>query len=148
MQKEFMLKLFILNILCTSSLFSASLSSTEIITMVAEIKKERLGISLAKLEDTGRPFIIKLPKQKESTEVREEVAEVVAVAEVDYQLKAILNHAAFINTKWYKKGATIGNYKIANILTASVILEGSSGNRTLNLEKKKKLFIKSNRGYR
>ena len=113
--------------------------------MVAEIKKEREGISLSKLESTENPFIINVPKKKEVTEAK--VAPVV-VAEVVYTLKAILNKAAFIDTKWYKQGDSIGEYKVGYVSSSKVILKSKNGNKTLSLEKKRKSFIKLNKGNR
>jgi len=145
MQKQIFLKLFILILLSSVALFSASLSSTEIVNMVAEIKKERKGISLSKLESTANPFIINVPKKKEVTEAK--VAPVV-VAEVVYTLKAILNKAAFIDTKWYKQGDSIGEYKVGYVSSSKVILKSKNGNKTLSLKKKRKSFIKLNKGNR
>ena len=127
------------------ALFSASLSSTEIVNMVAEIKKERKGISLSKLESTVNPFIINVPKKKEVTETK---VVAVVVAEVVYTLKAILNKAAFIDTKWYKQGDSIGDYKVGYVSSSEVILKSKNGNKTLSLKKKRKSFIKLNKGNR
>ena len=132
------------------TLFSASLSSTEIVNMVKEIKKEREGISLSKLEGTVNPFIIYVPKEKEIAEVAEvkELVTFFTAVEVVYTLKAILNKAAFIDTKWYKQGDSIGDYKVGHVSSSEVILKSENGNKTLSLKKKKKNFIKLNRGYR
>lgn len=148
MKKRFIVIILLSITLLSSLLSSASLSSTEITEMVAKIKKERVGISLAKLESTANPFIIRLPKPEE---VEEEVlAEILPTAPVQvvYHLKAILNKAAFIDKKWYKQGDTIGNYKVGYISSHSVELKNGTENRILSLEKKKKKFIKLNRGYR
>lgn len=147
MQNNTILKIIILIALCSTSLFSASLSSTEIINMVSEIKKEREGISLVELEGTANPFMLNTPKKKEVIEGKE--VSVIASVEVTYNLKAILNKAAFIDNKWYRQGDDIGNYKVGYVSSSSVVLKSTSADdRTLNLEKKKKKFIKLNRGYR
>ncbi|HIP51378.1 MAG TPA: hypothetical protein EYG94_04735 [Campylobacterales bacterium] len=146
MKKQIILKTFMASSLFYVSLSAASLSSTEIVNMVAEIKKERKGILLSKLETTANPFIINVPKKKEVTEVKEDVT--VMVAQVVHTLKAILNKAAFIDNKWYKKGDKIGDYKIGYVSSSSVVLKSENGNKTLSLEKKKKKFIKLNRGYK
>ena len=148
MQKQIILKIFITNIVFSISLFAASLSSTEIVKMVSEIKKEREGISLSKLESTANPFIIRVPKKKEPTEVKESVTVIAAVTEIVHTLKAILNKAAFIDKKWYKQGDSIGDYKVGHISSSEVVLRSENGNKTLSLKKKKKNFIKLNRGYR
>ena len=148
MKINFILKLSIIISLLSLSLFSGSLSPAEITKMVGEIKKERKGISLATLETTSKPFIIRVPKKKEVEEVTEEIAKIFVPLEVVYTLKAILNKAAFINKKWYKQGDSIGDYKVGYVSSSSVVLKRATGNRTLSLEKKKKNFIKLNRGYR
>jgi len=141
------LKISILVALSVTSLFSGSLSSAEIVKMVSEIKKERKGISLATLESTGKPFLIRVPKKKESPVKAKKVAQVLRVEEV-HTLKAILNKAAFIDGKWYKQGDKLGSYKVGHVSSNSVVLKSSSGNKTLSLKKRKKNFIKLNRGYR
>jgi len=134
------LKVVSLIALTTTSLFSISLSSSEIVKMVSEIEKERKGVLLSTLEHTANPFTLKRPKEKEYTGVVEGREEIV------YTLKAILNKAAFINTKWYKRGDMIGKYKVGYMTSSSVILKGPDGNKKLSLKKKKKSFIKLHRG--
>ncbi len=141
-----MKKIFIFIILSFTLLFAGSLSSNEIINMVSKIKEERDGISLVKLEGTANPFILK--KKKRTEEKKDENITVYTPVEIVYKLDAILNHAAFINKKWYRTGDTIDNYKVGYISKYSVRLEGKSGNRVLRLEKRKRKFIKLNKGYR
>jgi len=128
-------------------LISGSLSSTEILNMVSKIKEERVGISLSKLEGTANPFIIK--KKKKVAEKKEDNLTVYTPPpiEIVYKLDAILNHAAFINKKWYRKGDSIDDYNVAYISKYSVTLTNESGKRVLKLEKRKKKFIKLNKGY-
>jgi len=144
MKKYVSVRIYILVALSTPSLFAGSLSSAEIVKMVAEIKKERKGVSLATLEGTGKPFIIKIPKKKESVKVNGVVTKIEAV----YTLKAILNKAAFIDGKWYKQGDKLGSYKVGHVSSDSVVLTSLNGNKKLSLKKKKKNFIKLNRGYK
>ena len=147
MQRKFILRLVLIEIFFTASLFSTILSPAEITSMVSEIKKERVGISLAKLETTTSPFIINVPKKKQPSKIKE-VAQILAPREVVYTLKAILNKAAFIDTEWYKQGDSIGDYIVGHISSSSVVLESTAReNRILSIEKKKKMF-KLNRGYR
>jgi len=136
------LKVFILITLTSTSLFSVSLSSSEIVKMVEEIKKERKGVLLSTLENTGNPFVIQTPKRPVS------VDGVVTEVEVVYTLKAILNKAAFINNKWYKNGDKLGKYRVGYITSSSVLLKSPKGNKKLSLKKKNKNFIKLNRGYK
>ncbi len=141
-----MKKIFIFIILSFTLLLAGSLSSNEIINMVSKIKEERDGISLVKLEGTANPFILK--KKKRIEEKKDENITIYTPVEIVYKLDAILNHAAFINKKWYRTGDTIDNYKVGYISKYSVRLEGKSGNRVLRLEKRKRKFIKLNKGYR
>ena len=145
-----MKKILLLITLGFTLLVSGSLSSDEILNMVSKIKEERVGISLAKLDGTANPFIIK--KKKKLEEKKEENLTVYTppppVVEIVYKLDAILNHAAFINKKWYRTGDTIDNYRVGYISRYSVTLESESGNRVLTLEKRKKKFIKLKQGYR
>ncbi len=146
-----MKKILILITFGFTLLISGSLSSDEILNMVSKIKEERVGISLAKLEGTANPFIIRKKKKKKIEEKKEENLTTVytpAPVEIVYKLDAILNHAAFINKKWYRTGDTIDNYKVGYVSRHSVTLKGKSGNRVLKLEKRKKKFIKLNQGYR
>ena len=143
-----MKKTFIISMAFSSILFSGTLSRVEITNMISKIKEERVGISLSKLDGTLNPFLMN--KKKEVEEKKEEgiVTSIDTPMEVTYTVKAILNHAAFINQKWYKRGDTLGLYKVGYISSKSVTLESSNGNKTLVLKKKKKQFIKLNRGNR
>lgn len=143
-----MKKILILIILSFSLLISGSLSSTEILNMVSKIKEERVGISLAKLEGTANPFIIKKKEKKKIAEKKEENLTIYAPVEIVYKVDAILNHAAFINKKWYRTGDTLNNYKIGYVSKYSVTLENENGNKVLKLERRKKKFIKLNQGHR
>jgi len=140
MKKHLILKIVSLIALGTTSLFSISLSSEEIVKMVSEIEKERKGVLLSTLENTASPFTLNTIKQKEFNGVVQGTEEIV------YTLKAILNKAAFINKKWYKRGDMIGKYKVGYMTSSSVVLKGPDGNKKLSLKKKKKNFIKLNRG--
>ncbi len=142
-----MKKIVLINTLFLSLVYSASLSSEEIINMVSKIKEERSDISIEKLNGTANPFILKVKKR---TPVKKEGKKQVVVAprvEVVYTLDAILNHAAFINKKWYKKGDKLGEYKVGYISKHSVTLLSSGGNKTLTIKNKNKK-IKLNKGYK
>ncbi len=141
-----MKKILILITVSFSLLISGTLSSTEILNMVSKIKEEREGISLAKLEGTSNPFVLK--EKKKIEEKKEENLTVYTPVEVVYELDAILNHAAFINKRWYRTGDTLDEYKVGYISKYSVTLESSSGNRVLKLERRKKKFIELKQGRR
>ena len=127
-------------------LISGSLSSTEILNMVSKIKEERVGISLVKLEGTSNPFI--LQKKKKVEEKQDDNVTIYVPVEIVYKVDAILNHAAFINKKWYRTGDRLGEYRVGYVSKYSVTLEKENGNRVLKLERKKKKFIKLNQGRR
>jgi hypothetical protein len=112
---------------------------TGITDMVNKIKKEREGISLSALEATENPFLTQKPKEKPIDELAK-LGDFILPDEINYTLKAVFNRKAFIDDKWYKRGETIGGYTVGNISSKSVVLESPSGNRVLNLEKKKKLI--------
>ena len=140
-----MKKILILITLSFSLLISGSLSSAEIVNMVSKIKEERVGISLVKLDGTANPFIIKEKKKKVDEKKEENLTVYIPppVVERVYRVDAILNHAAFINKKWYRKGDFIDGYKVGYISRYSVTLNSENGNRVLKLERRKK-FIKLN----
>jgi hypothetical protein len=149
MKQTFIAKIIILTTISLNILFAGNLSPSEITNMVAKIKEERVGISLVKLETTENPFPLYLPKKKDLKE--DEVVEkeqFITPLEAVYTLKAIMNKAAFIDNKWYRKGDSIGNYKVGKVSSSSLILESENDNKILSLEKKKKSFIKLNKGYR
>ena len=139
-----MKKITIVAFLASSLVSAGSLSSTEITNMISKIKEERVGISLAKLESTANPFII-VKKEKVAQPVGKTTVSQVH-HEVEYKLHAILNHAAFINSKWYKRGDKLGTYRIVYIGKKSVNLTGESGRKTLSIKKKTNKLIKLNKG--
>ena len=139
-----MKKIIIVAFLASSLLSAGSLSSSEITNMILKIKEERVGISLAKLESTANPFII-VKKEKVAQPVGKTTVSQVH-HEVEYKLHAILNHAAFINRKWYKRGDKLGTYRIVYIGKKSVNLTSESGRKTLSIKKKTNKLIKLNKG--
>jgi len=142
-----MKKITLLTLLLSTALFSVSLSPTEITNMISKIKEERVGIPLSKLEGTLNPFLLNVKVKAPKKEHKKEAKVTVAV-NIDYVLNAVLNHAAFINKKWYKTGDKLGNYKVGYISRNSVRLKSGSDNKVLKLEKKKKKFIKVKEGYK
>jgi len=139
-----MKNIFITSIFLSSLVYSSSLSPAEITEMISKIKRERAGISIEKLEDTVSPFIIKVVEEvKEENLTKEEKIVTVkkVIVETNYTLSAILNHAAFINKKWYKKGSKIDQYKIIYIGKETVTLKSSEKKRTLSLKKKKHIKL-------
>ena len=143
-----MKKILILITFGFTLLISGSLSSTEILNMVSKIKEERVGISLGKLEGTANPFLVRKKKKKEVKKDENLTLYTAPSVEIVYRLEAILNHAAFINKKWYRSGDTLDNYKVGYVSRHAVTLKSESGNRVLKLEKRKKKFIKLNQGRR
>ena len=133
-----MKRIFILFAFLSLFLWSGSLSPTEITEMISKIKKERVGISIEKLESTVNPFIIvKIKKEENLTKEKPVMLVPEVLVEPTYSLDAILNHAAFINKKWYKKGSKIDQYTITHIGKRVVTLKSSEKEKTLSLKKKK-----------
>ncbi|SFV67928.1 hypothetical protein MNB_SV-14-1202 [hydrothermal vent metagenome] len=133
-----MRNIFILFTLLFQLLCASSLSPAEITEMISKIKEERVGISIEKLESTVSPFIIVQPKKEENLTKEKKVVAIKEVyVEPSYSLDAILNHKAFINNKWYKKGSKLDQYKIIYIGKKTVTLKSSEKKRVLSLKKKK-----------
>jgi len=141
-----MKKITITALLGSSLLSAASLSHDEISNMILKIKEERVGILITKLESTENPFII-VKKEKKVESIEKKSVENVR-QEVDYKLHAILNHAAFINGKWYKKGNKLGLYHVVYIGKTSVDLKSDFDKKTLSIKKRNNKFIKLNKGRR
>ena len=124
-------------------LYSNSLSHQEITKMVNKIKGERAGISLELLEKTPNPFaivkkIVEKKEVKEHIKIQKPIA--VIVPEEIYELTAILNHAGFINKKWYRVGDEIGSYKVIYIGKTSVTLKRGDEFKRLAIPKREKKF--------
>lgn len=123
---------------------AATLSHAEIKTMVEKIKHQREGIDISILENTLNPFAI-----KEVVEEVEEIEEVIKKEEpkkivkkkVVHHLTAILNHAAFIDGKWYKVGDKMGLFTLVSIGYDSVELKSKEEQKKLSIKKEKKKFI-------
>jgi hypothetical protein len=142
-----MKQLFIIIWAFSSHLLAGSISHEEIISMISKIKEERKGIALSTLDGTKNPFLIKSKTSKKAKEPQKEKVVIQALKEESYLLEAILNHAAFINRKWYKKGDKVGEYHVTYVGSVSVNLESEGSRKTLSLPSKKKNFIKLKKGY-
>ena len=120
---------------------ASSLSHEEVNKMVQKIKEERVGIDLATLENTPNPFLIikEEVKKEKPKEVKAEKPKVVKKV-VTYNLVAILNHAAFIDGKWYKIGDKLGSYTLTNMGRDRVILKNDTDKRELVIPKREKKF--------
>jgi len=139
-----MKKITIMALLSVSLLSASSLSHDEITNMISKIKEERVGIALSKLENTSNPFII--IKKEKAVQSVEKAVEAEVRQEVEYKLHAILNHAAFINGKWYKRGDKLGVYQIVYIGKKSVDLTSEFGKKTLSIKKRNNKLFKLNKG--
>ena len=122
---------------------SATLSHEEIKIMVSKIKNQREGIDVSVLENTPNPFAIR-EIVKEKVVVKKEKpkkAKIVVKKEVVHTLSAILNHAAFIDGKWYKIGDKIGAFTLISINYDSVDLKSKKEQKKLSIKKEKRKFI-------
>ena len=138
---NYIFKIITLYILLSLSLDATSLSHKEITKMVLKIKKERTGINLTTLESTLNPFaIIEIKKEKVEKKIQVNTPKVVQRVVVNHQLVAILNHAAFIDGKWYKVGDKIGIYKLSYIGVNRVRLKGQKESKQLVIPQREKKF--------
>ena len=122
------------------SLYSVSLSHQEITKMVTKIKDERAGIGLEILDNTPNPFAIVEEVEKKVEEIKVEKPKEKSVVTVSYQITAVLNHAAFINKKWYRVGDKLGVYKVTHVGKSSVTLKSGREVKQLVIPQKKKKF--------
>jgi len=123
-------------------LYSSSLSHQEITKMVNKIKGERAGISLELLEKTPNPFAI-VKKEVAPKKVKQQIKiqkPIAVVPTESYKLTAILNHAGFINKKWYRVGDKIGSYKVIHIGKSSATLKRGDEFKRLAIPKRVKKF--------
>ena len=136
-----MKKILILSIL-SFMLDAATLSHTEIKTMVEKIKQKRGGIDVSVLENTPNPFAIeeKVEEVIEKEVIKKEKPKVVK-KEVVHHLMAILNHAAFIDGKWYKVGDKVGRFILISINHETVDLKFKKEQKKLSIKKEKRKFI-------
>jgi len=123
-------------------LYSNSLSHQEITKMVNKIKGERVGVGLELLEKTPNPFAI-VEKVVEKKKVKQQIKiqkPIVIIPEEVYELTAVLNHAGFINKKWYRVGDEIGSYKVIHIGKTSATLKRGNEFKRLAIPKREKKF--------
>ena len=126
----------------SSALDGATLSHTEIKTMVEKIKHQREGIEVSVLESTPNPFAIKeVIKEVVKEEIKKEEKPKVVKKEVVHHLSAILNHAAFIDGKWYKVGDKVGAFILVSINYDTVDLKSKKEQKKLSIKKEKRKFI-------
>ena len=131
-------------LLFSFELTAATLSHSEIKTMVEKIKHQRGGIDVATLENSSNPFAI-IEKVIEIKEVEKKVVKKkkakIIKKEVVYNLTAVLNHAAFIDGKWYKVGDKIGQFILVSINDDSVDIKSKNKQKKLSIKKEKRKFI-------
>jgi len=123
-------------------LYSSSLSHQEITKMVNKIKGERAGINLELLEKTPNPFAI-VEKVVAKQEVKQQIKiqkPIAVVPTESYEMTAVLNHAGFINKKWYRVGDKIGSYKVIHIGKSSATLKRGNEFKRLSIPKRVKKF--------
>jgi hypothetical protein len=137
-----MKKTVILFILTLSSILNAAtLSHVEIKTMVEKIKHQRDGIEISVLETTPNPFAIVEKVEEVKEEIKKEEKVQIIKKEVVHHLSAILNHAAFIDGKWYKVGDKVGAFILVSINYDTVDLKSKKEQKKLSIKKEKRKFI-------
>jgi len=106
-------------ILIISMLFNifsyAELSTKNIENMVDKLYKKRIGISLEDISDIEDPFV--------RMAVEDNVTTVVAMTEIQFSLKGIMNNKAFINDKWYSVGEVVSGYTLKYVGRKGIVLD-------------------------
>jgi hypothetical protein len=125
----------------SSILNAATLSHVEIKTMVEKIKHQRDGIEISVLETTPNPFAIVEKVEEVKEEIKKEEKVQIIKKEVVHHLSAILNHAAFIDGKWYKVGDKVGAFILVSINYDTVDLKSKKEQKKLSIKKEKRKFI-------
>jgi len=139
MKNKNIIKLLLLPIL-SLEINSSTLSHVEIKTMVEKTKHRREGIDTSILENMPNPFAIKEVEEKKVVE--KVIAKIVKKkVVVVHTLTAILNHAAFIDGKWYKVGDKVGTFTLVSIDYDSVNLKSKTEQKKLSIKKEKRKFI-------
>ena len=97
----------------------------------AQISEKRIGVSNTKIDKVKNPFIMSYSKV-----VVQDGNKTIEVKKRTYILNATFNNKAKINGQWYKLNSEIGDFKLANVRSNSVIIK--------NEHSKKELFIRKN----
>ena len=95
----------------------------------ADIGKKRIGVSEDRINSTKNPFVMTY-----SEIVVKDGNSTTAIKKPIYVLTITLDNKAKINGQWYKLNSEIGEFKLVNIGTKSVIIK--------NEHSKKELFIR------
>ena len=94
-----------------------------------QISEKRVGISNSQINQVKNPFIMTYAKV-----IVKDGNRTIASKKPTYTLNATFNNKAKINGKWYNIHSKIGDFKLANVKTNSVIIK--------NEHLKKELFIR------
>lgn len=113
----------------------ADLSVNQIEKMVLKIHEKRVGIGLARLENTKEPFIHIEVEHNESTSTTPEKKD------KELSLHAILNNKVYINNGWYGLDDIIDGYTLKYIGKNGVVLRSKKRIKKLFLHEKKENYI-------
>ena len=95
----------------------------------AQISEKRIGVSNSKIDTVKNPFIMTYKNV-----VVKDGNNTITVKKPTYLLTGILNKKAKLNGQWYRLNSQIGDFKLTNIGTKSVIIK--------NEHSKKEIFIR------
>ncbi len=95
-----------------------------------QISEKRIGVPNSKIDKVKTPFIMTNKKV-----IIKDGNKTVKVKKPMYILNATFNNKAKINGHWHKKNSEIGDFKLTNIRSNSVIIK--------NEHSKKELFIRN-----
>ena len=131
----------ILIILYIPLLLIASTSYPDIDRLIEKVKVRREGLSQEEIKQLKDPFI---DEQKLKKIVIKHKIKKIKKKKIYLHLQSIFNNKVKINTKWYKLGAKIGNYRIIRIdyKHQSVLLRSNKKLLRLFLAKRKKKRFK------
>ncbi len=123
-------------ILIASFLFQILLVADEIDTYVEKIKQQRVShIDKNEIKKLKSPLPKIVVVDKNISKADQNIS-----AETEtiptFVLKAIMNDSAFINDRWVKKGDTIDNYKVVDIMEDAVYLSNGKKSKMIFFKKK------------
>ncbi|RLA58161.1 MAG: hypothetical protein DRQ78_12555 [Epsilonproteobacteria bacterium] len=108
------MKSILIILMLLSAYVYADLSTKDIENMVDKIYKKRTGMTLGNLSDIEDPFV--------RIEVEDNVTKVIAMTEIQFFLKGIMNNRAYINDKWYDINDIVSGYTLKHVGKKGIVL--------------------------
>jgi len=145
-----MKKLYIILALLFTTQLMAANELSWVDQQIEAIKPPRVGLDLKKLTKVHDPFIYLRKKSKKKSGASRgkkrytasKTKKIVKRKPFRITLNAILNKSAMINGKWYRVGATVYGYKLAEVNHNQILLT-KNNKKILLSTKSKSIDIKS-----